>query len=142
MSVSARLAVSLALLLAPCLRAGVEEEIQALEESWGKAIVAKDVATVERLLAPKVVYTHASGAVETKQLYLERLKGGKQRYDSYTREKCQFVAYSNSAVAHCTIRVTGKNDSGNFNDHVLLTHHWVKQNGAWQIASHHTTRIP
>jgi ketosteroid isomerase-like protein len=134
----------LALLLCclPLVAATPEEEIRAAESAFSKAITAKDVAALDKLFTPKIIYAHATGKIETKQQYLDRLAGGKQRYDSFTAERMEIVVYGNSAVCHLTVRVKGQNDNGPFNDHVLMMHHWVKDKNAWRLASHQTAKIP
>jgi hypothetical protein len=47
-----------------------------------------------------------------------------------------------AAGAFHIVRMTGKNDSGPFNDHLMMIHFWVKQGGAWKLAAHQTTKIP
>jgi ketosteroid isomerase-like protein len=119
-----------------------EAEIKTAEAAFAKAIQAKDVATLDQLFLPKIIYAHATGKIETKKEYLDRLSGGKQVYKSYSIERNDVVDYGNSAVSHLTVRVTGANDAGPFNDHVLMLHHWVKEKGAWRLASHQTAKIP
>jgi VCBS repeat-containing protein len=119
-----------------------EAEIRSAEAAFAKAIQAKDIATLDKLFLPKIIYAHATGKIETKKEYLDRLSGGKQVYKSYTIERNDIVDYGASATSHLTVRVTGTNDAGPFNDHVLMLHHWVKENGAWRLASHQTAKIP
>ena len=38
--------------------------------------------------------------------------------------------------------VTGVNDKGPFDDHVMMTRLWVQQGGAWRLAAHQTTKVP
>jgi ketosteroid isomerase-like protein len=131
-----------ALLLLACSVLAAESDIETAERKFGAAIQAKDTKTLEALFTDKIIYAHASGKIEDKQEYLARLSAGKQRYDSYTIERLQIVPYGESAVSHLTVRVTGQNDAGPFNDHVLMLHHWVKINGVWRLAAHQTARIP
>jgi ketosteroid isomerase-like protein len=136
------LALLVALLVAASLAFASEAEIRAAEASFRAAILARDVNALDALFAPKIVYAHATGKIETKAMYLDRLKEGKQRYDSYTAERNDIVVYGDSAMSHLTVRVTGRNDAGAFNDHVLMLHHWVKEKGKWRLVSHQTAKIP
>ena len=43
---------------------------------------------------------------------------------------------------HSIARMTGRNDAGPFDDHLMIIHLWVKQGGTWQLAAHQTTKIP
>lgn len=119
-----------------------DDDVRAAEKSWSAALVSRDAAALEKIYTPQLIYAHSTGKVETKAQYMERLKGGKQRYDSVTFESTQIVRYGESAVSHSIARMTGRNDSGPFDDHLMIIHMWVKQGGAWRLAAHQTTKIP
>jgi ketosteroid isomerase-like protein len=119
-----------------------EGEIRAAEKAWAAAVQGKDIASLEKIFTPGLIYAHATGAIETKQKYLDRLKSGAQKYDNVAHEETKIVLYGDSAVAHSIMRMTGFNNSGPFNDHVMMMHLWVKQGGAWRLAAHQTTKIP
>ena len=119
-----------------------DDDLRAAEKSWGAALVARDGAALERIYTPELIYAHSTGKVENKAQYLERLKGGKQRYDTVTHESIQIARYGDAAVTHSIARMTGRNDSGPFDDHLMVIHMWVKQGGAWRLAAHQTTKIP
>ncbi len=119
-----------------------DDDLRVAEKAWGAALVARDAAALEKVYTAELIYAHATGKVENKAQYLERLKGGKQRYDTVTHESLQVVRYGDSAVTHSIARMTGRNDSGPFNDHLMIIHVWVKQGGAWRLAAHQTTKIP
>ena len=87
-------------------------------------------------------YAHATGAIETKQKYMDRLKSGAQKYDEITQEETKVIVYGDSAVTHSIMRMTGVNQAGPFNDHVMMMHLWVKQGGSWRLAAHQTTKLP
>ena len=74
-----------------------EDEIRAAEQSWVTAVKARDTVALEKIFTPELIYGHASGAVETRQKYLDRLKAGKQRYDTMTFESTKIVMYGQSA---------------------------------------------
>lgn len=119
-----------------------DDDLRAAEKAWGAALVARDGAALEKIYTPELIYAHSTGKVETKTQYLARLNGGKQRYESVTHESMQIVRYGDSAVTHSIARMTGHNDSGPFDDHLMIIHMWVKQGGAWHLAAHQTTKIP
>ena len=120
-----------------------EEEIKSADQAWAKAVKTRDVATLEKMYTNDLVYGHSTGNVDTKQSYLDRLKTGKQRYDTMTFESTKVLLYGDSAMTHSFVRFTGVNDSGPFDDHLMLMHYWVKQkhNGTWRLAAHQTAKI-
>jgi ketosteroid isomerase-like protein len=130
------------LLGAACVAAAEDAAVIQAEQGWAKAVLARDIAGLEKIYTADLIYAHSTGNVETRQMYLDRLKGGKQRYDDIQFEKTIVKAYGDAAVVHSFARMIGKNDSGPFNDHLMIIHLWVKQGGAWKLAAHQTTKIP
>ena len=127
-----------------CVRpafAAAEDEIRNAEKSWAAAVKGRDYAALEKIFTPGLIYAHATGAIEDKDKYIGRLRSGAQRYESITHESTKVVLYGDSAVAHSIMRMAGVNTAGPFNDHVMTMHLWVKQNGAWRLAAHQTTKI-
>ncbi|MDX2154722.1 MAG: nuclear transport factor 2 family protein [Bryobacteraceae bacterium] len=124
------------------LAAGPEDEVKAADLKWAAAVKAADLASLEKIYTPELIYAHSSGAVEDKATYIGRLKSGKQKYTGVDIEKTRVVLYGDSAVTHSYVRTQGTNDKGSFNDHVMMLHLWVKRGGAWMLAAHQTTKIP
>lgn len=126
-----------------CFADAADDAIVQAEREWAKAVIARDLAGLERIYTPELIYAHSTGNVETVRMYLDRLKEGKQRYDEIRFEKHLVKTYGDAAVAHSIVRMMGKNDSGPFNDHLMMIHFWVrKPGGAWRLAAHQTTKIP
>jgi ketosteroid isomerase-like protein len=136
-----RLAICLGLATS-LLPGAADDEIRAADQKWAAALKSRDTAVLDRMYTPGLIYAHASGVVEDKPKYLERLKSGKQRYDTVQIESTKIVPYGDSAVSHSIVRTIGVNDKGPFNDHVMMMHVWVKQGGEWRLAAHQTTKIP
>lgn len=135
------LTITLAL-AAALLAATPEDQIKAADQQWAQAVKTRDLAALDKIFTPGLIYAHATGAVEDKTKYIDRLKAGKQRYDNVNIESTKVVAYGDSAVSHSVVRTIGVNDKGPFNDHVMMMHVWVKQGGAWRLAAHQTTKVP
>lgn len=119
-----------------------DDEIRAADRRWAAAVKGGDTAALERMYTRDLIYAHATGKVEDKAQYIERLKSGKQKYSDVILESTKVVVYGDAAVSHSNVRTIGTNDSGPFNDHVMMIHIWVKQGGEWRLAAHQTTKIP
>ena len=118
-----------------------EEEIKIADQAWAKAVKARNGEALDKIYTSDLIYGHSTGNVDTKQKYLDRLKTGKQRYDSMTFESTKILSFGDSAMSHSFVRFTGVNDSGPFDDHLMMVHYWVKQSGAWRLAGHQTAKI-
>ncbi|MBL8239405.1 MAG: nuclear transport factor 2 family protein [Bryobacterales bacterium] len=115
--------------------------VLALDKQWSDAIVKSDTATLEKLLADDLVYAHATGIVDTKKSYIAKIKERRQVYKSFEQRNPVVNIYKDSAVTFSHVRVTGTNQAGAFDDKIMLIHFWVKQNNAWRLAGHQTTKI-
>ena len=131
----------LILTAAVCAAQDTKASILALDKQWSDAIVKGDTATLDKLLAADLVYAHASGIVDTKAAYIAKIKEKRQVYKSFEQRNPVVNLYKDSAVTFSWVRVTGTNQAGAFDDKIMLIHFWVKQNNAWRLAGHQTTRV-
>jgi ketosteroid isomerase-like protein len=130
------------LLLLPLMLAQTPAEIEKLDDRWGKAIVAHDAATLEKLLADDLIYGHASGVLDTKEKYIAKIKSGKQVYATLERKNILVrILDANNAITHSWMHVTGTNQDGKFDDKVMMLHSWTKRKGSWQLIGHQTARV-
>jgi ketosteroid isomerase-like protein len=134
--------LTLLLVMTAAALPAAEDEIRAADQRWAAAVKAGDTAALERMYTRDLIYAHASGKVEDKAQYIDRLKTGKQKYREVTIESTKVVLYGDSGISHSIVRTIGVNDSGPFNDHVMMMHVWVKHGGEWRLAAHQTTKIP
>lgn len=121
--------------------AGPEEEIRKAEKDWAAAVTSRDFAALQRIYADQLIYAHSSGAVESKEQYLDRLKSGAQQYDSIEYQDIMIRTYGDSAAAHSHVHIMGKSSGRPFDDRLMMLHLWVKSKGAWRLAAHQTTKL-
>ena len=131
---------ALLLLLAPFLPAA-DADLEKAEKTWAAAITARDFQALDQVFAPDLIYAHSTGAIESKQDYVARLRSGAQRYDTVRHEKIRVVAHGNSAATHSIVRMIGSSNGKPFNDHLMVLHYWVNQGGRWRLAAHQSTKL-
>lgn len=131
----------LLLLAAAALPAQDRAFFLALDKQWSDAIVKSDTATLEKLLAPDLVYAHATGIIDTKTSYIAKIKERRQVYQSFEQRNPIVNIYKDAAVTFSHVRVTGTNQAGRFDDKIMLIHFWVKQDNTWRLAAHQTTKV-
>ncbi|MGD1074180.1 MAG: nuclear transport factor 2 family protein [Bryobacteraceae bacterium] len=131
-----------ALLVLAGLAFGQEADIKAAEQTWSKAILAKDTSTLEKLLADGLIYAHSTGIVDTKSSYLAKISGGGLKYIAVEFESMTVKPYGTTAVVFAHVHIRGVNQNGPFDDHMLMTHVWHRNGKDWQLVAHQTTKIP
>jgi ketosteroid isomerase-like protein len=124
------------------LMAGTADEVTQAEKAWASAVVKGDLATLDKMLAPELIYTHSSSVVENKAVYFGKLKSGALKYESIQHEEIVVKAYGDAAVLHCKVQMKGVSGGAPFTAHAVMTHVWVKQGGRWQLAAHQATKLP
>ena len=75
-----------------------DKEILGLEDKRFAAMVARDFATLEKLVHDELLYTHSSGVTDTKASWLESMKAGKTRYKSASPSDRQVKFFGDVAL--------------------------------------------
>ena len=118
--------------------ATAETDISLLEQSWMDALVAKDRATCEHILADDFLLTSARGTLMSKREWIDGAMGPFV-CSAFHWEQIQVRAFGDVAIVHGRSRqhasVAGQDWSGVF----LVTDVWVRRNGQWQVVSRHGT---
>ena len=137
------LAVGFALLALPTLAADSRSAVEKAERDWAAAVVKSDIATLERLLATDLVYTHSSGNRDTRASFIETARTGKLRYEKLDHQKIG-VQMIKGDVAFVAARAEVRVVSGGkpVDMRVSLLHVWVKRQGRWQLVAHQSARMP
>ena len=135
------MAVGLIAAVSGCRAAEVTESFQERERAWAAAVQGGDLGALDKLYTDDLIYAHATGKVESKKEYLDRLRTGAQKYEHVTLEKTRVVPYGDAVVTHSFVRMNGTSSGKLFDDHVMMLHIWVKQGGTWRIAAHQTTKL-
>ncbi len=119
-------------------------EVAAADMARLDAMVAGDVAALERLMAPEFFYTHRNGLCEGREPYLDRLRGGKVRYRNPRRTDLVAGVYGDFAVLNGRIGL----ESELLREHRrvvmdnLFMSAWVRTAGRWLIVGYASTAIP
>ena len=122
---------------APCL------DVRALEGQWRDALVAKDEATLRRIIHPlfKLVGIRSTGSVAVSlDQWIEALK----RMDIATLEVrvTDCVALESTLVASVDAQWQVRYLGQLIDERVLLTDVWVKDGDNWQVVRRHSSPVP
>ncbi len=119
----------------------VEGTITRLERDWAAAIVSKDLAVLDRLLADDFNGTSPTAHTFPKSTAIGELKSGKYAVDSMDLDEISVNVYGNTAVSFTSQEekstYAGKDTSG----HYHFTDVWIKKDGRWQVVASHGSRF-
>ena len=107
-----------------------------------QAMAAKDIATLDPLLAENLIYTHSSARVDTKLSLIASLKSGDLVYyalePSDVRAQDLGEAVALTGLARVKVLSTGKEHDAR----VRFTDVYAKRSGLWQMVVWQSTRLP
>lgn len=114
-----------------------EKAVLAAEKQYIDGMVNSDPASVAKVLADDLSYTHSSAKMETKADVLKGITNTVQ-YTSITIESTKVRQYGNTIITNHNMMYTGPKVSS----HVYVTMVWVKQAGGWQMVTRQATKLP
>ena len=118
----------------------LESKILDLETKRIAAMVSKDLATLDALLADDLTYTHSGGTTDTKASFIALIK---------ERGRYLGVDYSNTQVIPLpggnSVALRGRAQirlEGVASYTVLFLDVWALRDGAWKMVAWQATRVP
>ncbi len=125
---------------APAPAEDVSAVITQLERDWVAAIVKKDTATIDRLLAPEFNGTSPTAHTFPKEAAIQDLTNGAYVVDSMTLDEISVNPYGDTAVAFTSQEEKSHYAKQDTSGHYHWTDVWVKKDGRWQVVAAHGTR--
>lgn len=122
--------------------AGNGQTVIDLDKKRMQAMAAKDVATLEALIADDLVYTHSSARLDTKRSLIEGMTSGKTVYTSVEPSdvKAQDLGDTVVLTGVAQIKVTTGGTPNAFG--VRFTDVYARRAGRWQMVTWQSTRLP
>jgi ketosteroid isomerase-like protein len=118
-----------------------EGRILALETAWNHAEQTKDVAALDQLLAPQLVYIDYDGSLTSKQEFLANVKSEGLAPEQIVNEQQTAHVFGDCAVVTGVYREKGVNKGKPYSRRGRFTDTWVKVNGTWQCVASQSTLI-
>jgi ketosteroid isomerase-like protein len=122
--------------------AGNGQTVIDLDKKRMQAMAAKDIATLQSLLADDLVYTHSSARLDTKQSLIVGMTSGSTVYTSVEPSDVKAQDFGDTVVLTgvCQIKVTANGTPNAFG--VRFTDVYARRNGRWQMVTWQSTRLP
>jgi ketosteroid isomerase-like protein len=105
-----------------------------LEDGWATAVVRRDSATFERLLAVGFVYTE-NDRMESRSDVLHDVVAGSDTVRAAHNEAMQVHCFGTTEVVTGWLVLEGHGADGAFLRRYRFTDTWVRQAGRWRIAA-------
>jgi len=117
-------------------------EIRAAEAALYRAMIGKDIAALDKILADDVCYIHSPGFAESKSEYLAGVKKGLYDYEAITSRNVTMKLLGDTAIMH-GIAEMKVSETGKPRDllNLLFTLVWIRD-GAWRLLLRQATRMP
>lgn len=118
-----------------------KDELRRLEDQRYRAMCEADVATLEKLLADSLVYTHSYGGSDSKASYLAGIRGKKWVYRKIERPKEEIQLHGDAAVitGQAKIELLSEGKPKTLNS--AFTNVWVKGAKGWQMVAWQSTPL-
>jgi ketosteroid isomerase-like protein len=116
----------------------VQQTITRQEREWVSAILAKDTAAIDRLLAADFVGT-TNDQKYFKDDAIKDVKTG--THESLELKDIEVRVFGNTAIATMSQNEKSKHGNEDFSGQYLFTDVWVKTDGQWRAVSSHGSRI-
>jgi ketosteroid isomerase-like protein len=119
-----------------------EAEVRRTERALYDAMVVRDFAALERLLAPDLVYVHSTAVAETRTEYLAGVARGSYEYESVASRAVRVRGGGSTVLQDgiCDMRVGTKGQAPQL-IHLLFVLVWSKAPSGWQLLHRHATRM-
>ena len=112
-----------------------EQEVLKVNEKYDKAIISRDAAAYERILANDFIFTSFDGVVSNKAQELEKVKSGDLKFEFGKSDDVRIKIYGKTAVVTARFRAKGQSKGKNFTVLERYTVVFVKRNGRWQLVA-------
>ena len=121
--------------------ASAQQIITQIEHDWGKALVKRDQAVIDRITASDWTMTAPDGFLQTKAEVDAELKSGAVKFVSFKIEELKVRIYGETAIVHGLetekSSYKGKDISGQYR----FTDVFMKRDGNWLAIATHVTRV-
>ena len=134
------LAMSATPVLAQSGRAA-ERTLRRLEDEWAQAVVRRDAATLERMVAGRWVYSDESGVME-RAAGIEAFTTGTDTVRTATNSDERVLIYRDAAVVIGVLEMKGGGPNGPFIHRYRFTDTWVLMKGRWKCVASQDYLMP
>jgi uncharacterized protein (TIGR02246 family) len=141
-AVSVAVLVFGAAILAKTQAVSVEQELINLENEWVEAVVKRDTASFDRILADDYIgIFDGSVFAPTKAQYIEYVKSIKEEILPPVIDEWKVRVYGDAAVVMARVTIKMRLAGKETTNQSRFTDTWIKRDGRWQCVAGHNSTI-
>ena len=118
-----------------------KDTLRKLEDQRFKAMIDADAATLDKLLADTLVYTHSYGGADSKTTYLEGIRAKKWQYRKIERRVENIQIHGDCAVVTGKVKIELISDGKPKTLNSAYTNVWIKGAKGWQMVAWQSTPL-
>ena len=105
------------------------------------ALLTKDSASLDKLLAADVSYGHSNGLVQTKAQLIHSVMSGEQDYKSIEPSDMTVRLYENTGIVNMKAAVTMIYGGNPLDLKMAITLAWIKKDGDWKLVARQSVKL-
>lgn len=119
-----------------------EIDLLALEKQRYSAIVRADVKFLDTMLDDNLIFTHASGKIDTKESFTSSLKSGILTYNKIDIDDVEVRLYDSFGVVtgRSVLEINVRGEDRTLE--LLFMTVWMKDQNGWKVVAYQSTRRP
>ncbi len=122
--------------------AGNAQKIIELDRQRMAAMAGKDVATLDRIIADDLIYTHSSARVDTKKTLIGAMESGATVYTAVEPSEVVAQDLGDAVVLTGVAAISVKSGSTPNSFRVRFVDVYANRGGQWQMVTWQSTRLP
>ena len=116
--------------------------LQEIQQELAAAWMARDRATIERLIAPDWTVTHVAGQRLTRaDVFRDMFESDATHIESTTVDEVEVRLFGDTAVVTGRTHARGSQSGAPFDMRLRFTDVFVRRQGAWQAVASHATML-
>lgn len=116
--------------------------IQEFEEQWSKALLARDVAALGKLMGEDFLSISATGVLSDKAQYLDHVRSGSLQFVSMENKESKIRVMGDVAIVNSLVRVDASASGSEFRGMYRYTRVYRRLPGVgWKAVNFEATRV-
>src|SRR5688572_26938185 len=118
----------------PAHDARAAQEIKRLNEEWVRALEARDIESLDRIMADDFIFTHPMEG-DDKGQFISDVEAGDVRVEHMGRENVMVRVFGDAAVMSCRDTATWQYKGRDFTGVYKTISVYSRRNGRWQLVA-------